>query len=753
MVANKRSMEYRNKKRREKVVVTKVIKEDVEEEVEEDVEEEVEEESSASFENEEESSEEEEESSEEEEDESGKEESSEDNESGKEENESDDDNEMMSSGGGGGYTDENADWLTLKKETSKKKNQKQSQLLSSSSSSDNEEDDNDNDDNNNDIDDDSSCTSSSSLLQVEKESKRIQKELKMEQMEADAEFQHTISQHTSIYNLPTMEQLQKEQENSIILPPSELRDRIDSILEVLTDFKARRQPHRSRSDYIAILTNTMSDLYGYIPNLLEHILSILGPNETHEFLLASEQTRPLVIRTNTLRTRRKDLAAALLKRGAILDPLATWSKVGLLIQSSPVPIGATPEYLAGHYAVQGAASLCPVLALDIQPSPKLQVLDVASAPGGKTGYIAQLMRNMGVLVANDAKKERQKATIANLQRLGVKNTISCFHDGRKLGTTLFPRRFHRVLLDAPCSGLGVISRDPSVKMRRTLDDIQKCAVLQKELILSAFDALKFTTTSSKSSKHKQNAQYSESTTTILVYSTCSISVLENEEVVQYLLQKRPSNAKLVPTNLDFGKPGFTRYQQKRFHPSMALTRRFYPHVHNMDGFYVAKIVKLKSSSSSSSEEKDGMDMNMDMDVNMETNGSSITTDNNTNNNTNNNIDWAARVQEAIVAQTHHDQPQNDKLHPTKDKNMTSNSNNTKVIHNKDKKKKSQKKRKRQTQTEGEGATETQTQTHTRKAMAISVPPTSSKDKKKKSTNAKMNKPRRQKVAVQANMES
>lgn len=111
---------------------------------------------------------------------------------------------------------------------------------------------------------------------------------------------------------------------------------------------------------------------------------------------------------------RKDLAAALIARGANVDPVGNWSKEGLVVHSSQVPIGATPEYLAGHYMMQSAASFIPVLALN--PKEGEKVLDVAAAPGGKTTHIAQLMNNGGILYANDSNKERCTALVANLHR-------------------------------------------------------------------------------------------------------------------------------------------------------------------------------------------------------------------------------------------------------------------------------------------------------------------------------------------------
>lgn len=89
---------------------------------------------------------------------------------------------------------------------------------------------------------------------------------------------------------------------------------------------------------------------------------------------------------------------------------------------------------------------------------------MSAAPGGKTSYIAQLMRNTGTLFANDVKAERLRALIYNIQRLGITNTVVCNYDGRKFPKVM--KNFDRVLLDAPCTGLGIIARDPSIKANK-----------------------------------------------------------------------------------------------------------------------------------------------------------------------------------------------------------------------------------------------------------------------------------------------
>ena len=112
--------------------------------------------------------------------------------------------------------------------------------------------------------------------------------------------------------------------------------------------------------------------------------------------------------------------------------------------------------------LQAASSFLPVIAL--APQPHERVLDMASAPGGKTTHIAALLQNTGVVFANDSNKARVKSLTANVHRLGCKNVVVCSYDGRE-----FPKvigGFDRVLLDAPCSGTGVISKDASVKTNK-----------------------------------------------------------------------------------------------------------------------------------------------------------------------------------------------------------------------------------------------------------------------------------------------
>ncbi|PIC49709.1 hypothetical protein B9Z55_008230 [Caenorhabditis nigoni] len=409
-------------------------------------------------------------------------------------------------------------------------------------------------------------------LPIEKKSAALDKKKEKILKEGEEELQLNIANQAT-FELPSVEEIENEMKS---VPNLEIiKQRIADVIQVLGDFKNRRDPAKSRTQYVEVLKKDLCSQYGYNDYLMGKFMDLF-PNgaELLEFLEANDNPRPVTIRANSLKVKRRDLAKNLINRGMNVDPAAEWTKVGLVVYDSQVPVGATPEYLAGHYMIQGLNSLLPVMALAPQPGDR--VLDMCSAPGGKTSHIAALMKNSGTLFANDASFDRCRAIIGNLHRLGVNNAVVCNLGGEEF-SKIKPNGFDRILLDAPCSGTGVIWKDQSVKTSKDSQDVQRRHTVQRQLILSALDSL---------DANSPNGGY-------LVYSTCSVLVEENEAVVNFLLERR--HCELVPTGLAIGVDGYTRFRDYRFHPSLSMTKRYYPHVHNIDGFYVAKIKKLSNA--------------------------------------------------------------------------------------------------------------------------------------------------------------
>ena len=232
---------------------------------------------------------------------------------------------------------------------------------------------------------------------IEGLSRKLQSAQEEEADEAEQELQEDALQtniSTEVDELANIQNMPAQLAPDLQL----LRTRITDTIRILDNFSTLHDPSRSRSSYTSQLLEDICIYYGYSPYLAEKLFSLFTPSEAFAFFESNETPRPLVIRTNTLRTSRRSLAQALINRGVTLEPIGKWSKVGLQIFESQVPLGATPEYLAGHYILQAASSFLPVMAL--APQEDERILEMAAAPGGKSTYIAALMKNTGIPLAS-----------------------------------------------------------------------------------------------------------------------------------------------------------------------------------------------------------------------------------------------------------------------------------------------------------------------------------------------------------------
>jgi 25S rRNA (cytosine2870-C5)-methyltransferase len=254
------------------------------------------------------------------------------------------------------------------------------------------------------------------LLPIEKANKKLKQIIDEEAKQSKAELAASMA-NKEAFEFP--EETEKKDGEPISL--ADVQIRIRDVIGVLSDFAKNRDPNRTRAEYLDLLRKDLCLYYSYNEFMMSAYMKIFPISELMEFLEASEVQRPLTIRTNTLKVRRRDLAQALINRGVNLDPVGKWSKIGLVVYSSSVPMGATPEYLSGQYMIQGASSMLPVMTLD--PQENERILDMCAAPGGKSSHIAALMKNTGTLFSNDLKRDRIHGIIGNFHRLGVENSV------------------------------------------------------------------------------------------------------------------------------------------------------------------------------------------------------------------------------------------------------------------------------------------------------------------------------------------
>ncbi|MBI4641527.1 MAG: RsmB/NOP family class I SAM-dependent RNA methyltransferase [Candidatus Tectomicrobia bacterium] len=281
------------------------------------------------------------------------------------------------------------------------------------------------------------------------------------------------------------------------------------------------------------------------------------------FLEALRTPAPKDVRINTLKIDPERFSSWMVCRGYSFSP-NRWYPFMVTLNDVPSP-GSTLEYFLGYYHPQGFASALPSLVLDPQPGER--ILDLCAAPGGKTSHIAQLMENRGFIVANDFETRRLRALQSNLERLGVLNVVTTHYQGQNFPMKM---KFHRVLVDAPCSGEGRFRVGEGRWQGSNLSFIMKLSQIQKQLILKGFDLLLPGGT--------------------LVYATCTFAPEENEEVVAHLLKER--DAELAEVSLPVPHTsGVIEWEGKKLEGELKKSWRLYPHQTHSWGFFLAKCLK------------------------------------------------------------------------------------------------------------------------------------------------------------------
>lgn len=256
--------------------------------------------------------------------------------------------------------------------------------------------------------------------------------------------------------------------------------------------------------------DNLSTFYSHPKFYTEYFYNNYGEEFTKKLLKANNEMPPFTIRVNTLKTSKSDLMSNLKELGFEIEETVYEYALNIL---NPKGIIDTKYFEEGHFYVQDLGSI--LVASFLNPRENSSLLDLCAAPGGKTTHLAELMNNTGEIIACDKSQGKTKLIQENAKRLGVKNIETRVNDARVLNKD-FIDKFDYVLVDAPCSGTGLYRKKPDIKWNKDLEDIKSLAEIQLEILDKAKDYV------------KDGGE--------LLYSTCSLSKIENEDVVNKFLE-------------------------------------------------------------------------------------------------------------------------------------------------------------------------------------------------------------------------
>jgi 16S rRNA (cytosine967-C5)-methyltransferase len=289
---------------------------------------------------------------------------------------------------------------------------------------------------------------------------------------------------------------------------------------------------------------------------VKYCFKTLGRTEALDFLSSLSEPLPTYIRLNTLREPEENCLKKLGKEGIALqkEPLLKFTYKLLKTQK---PLIRTESFRQGLFYVQDKASC---LAVEVaKPDASDVVLDVCGAPGAKTTHIAQLMQNQGAIYSIDYSRRRIGIWKREIKRMGVTNATAIVADAQR--TLPINVAADLVLLDPPCTSTGAFGKTPSAKWRLTKNSIYNMAAIQWNMLNNCVENV------------RKDGD--------IVYSTCSVSLEENEMLIEKFL-KWHTDFRLVETVPRLGLPGFRNLEE---------CQRLYPHLHKCNGFFVAKLTR------------------------------------------------------------------------------------------------------------------------------------------------------------------
>lgn len=296
--------------------------------------------------------------------------------------------------------------------------------------------------------------------------------------------------------------------------------------------------------------------------LVERWLTQYGEKTTEQICSANNEPPHASARVNPLRSRREELIQAMQDAGLDVAPSAL-SAQGI-VASKAGNLVHTEWYEQGLLTVQDESSMLVAAAGD--PRPGMTVLDCCAAPGGKSTHLAELMHNEGKVIANDVHPHKEALIRQQAERLGLTGIATMTVDAQELPERLPSQSFDLVLLDAPCSGLGVIRRKPEIKWNKTPEDIASLSALQTQLL--------------------SKVQHLVKPGGKLVYSTCTIAPEENEEAVKSFLAEHPEFILDPQWPEDVLQPLKAGGQLPDPFSGMI---QLLPHMFGSDGFFIARM--------------------------------------------------------------------------------------------------------------------------------------------------------------------